>query len=172
MTDSIQQHEHEWHTQLIAPHRSVTLSEAFLDTLIAEWNDDNVTALVLIGSYARGDATVYSDVDLIRFVYSVPQGKHHTQYLYRDGYLLNLSTRTIAQYRERFTRPEEAFFVVPTIRKARILLDKEGSFLQLQQEAQAWTWEPLQAAANAYASEIMMAQTESVHKILRALSLS
>jgi hypothetical protein len=57
------------------------------------------------------------------------------------------------------------------MREARILLDKEGNFQALQQEAQAWAWEPLQHAANEYASEIMMVQTEIVHKILRALSL-
>src|SRR5437870_1653284 len=67
--------------------------------------------------------------------------------------------------------PERAIFVVPSVREARILLDKEGAFCALQQEARVWTWEPLQADANSFASNVLMAHTEYVHKILRALLL-
>ncbi len=45
--------------------------------------------------------------------------------------------------------------MVPSVREARILLDKEGAFCALQQEAKVWTWEPLQAEANYYASNVL-----------------
>ena len=143
------------------------LPDEFLSTLVAELNNDDVTALALVGSYAHGTATLYSDVDILRFVREVPE--RTKQYTYFQGRLIGISTRTIEQYRKRFTHPEEAIFVVPGIRESRILLDKEGKFAELQQEAQAWTWEPLQVDANFYAGEIMMVQTEIVHKTLRAL---
>ena len=53
--------------------------------------------------------------------------------------------------------PERAIFVVPSVREARILLDKEGAFCALQHEAKVWTWEPLQADANYFASNVNIA---------------
>jgi predicted nucleotidyltransferase len=148
---------------------SASLSDEFLSSLVTELDNDHVTALALTGSYARGNATAYSDVDVLRFVRERSERTKH--YVYRHGRLIGISTRTFDQYRQRFTLPEEAIFVVPALREACVLLDKEGEFTQLQQEAQAWTWEPLQAAANYYAGEMMMGQTEIVHKTLRALIL-
>ncbi len=164
MTNSTPQHEH---IQLNTSHIVSFLSDEFLSLLVDELNTENVTALALVGSYAHGDATPYSDIDMLCFVHEAPERTR--RYVYRDGRLIGISTRTIAQYRKRFTVPEEAIFVVPSIRDARVLLDKEGALAALQREAQAWTWEPLQASANYYAGEVMMIQTESVHKILRAL---
>ena len=127
-------------------HVVSSLSDEFLSLLVDELNNENVTALALVGSYAHGDATPYSDIDVLCFVHEATERAR--RYVYRDGRLIGISTRTIAQYRKRFTIPEEAIFVVPSIRDARVLLDKEGALAALQQEAQAWTWEPLQAAAN------------------------
>jgi predicted nucleotidyltransferase len=148
---------------------SSVLSDEFLSDLIAELDNDNVIALALVGSYARGNATLYSDVDVLRFVREVPE--RTKQYIYRHGHLIGISTRTFGQYRKRLTAPEEAIFVVPSIREAHVLLDKEGEFARLQQEAQVWTWEPLQATANDYASYVLMVQIEIVHKTLRALMM-
>jgi predicted nucleotidyltransferase len=148
---------------------SSVLSDEFLSDLIAELDNDNVIALALVGSYARGNATLYSDVDVLRFVREVPE--RTKQYIYRHGRLIGISTRTFGQYRKRLTAPEEAIFVVPSIREAHVLLDKEGEFARLQQEAQVWTWEPLQATANDYASYVLMVQIEIVHKTLRALMM-
>jgi predicted nucleotidyltransferase len=148
---------------------SVSLSDEFLADLIKELDNENVTVLALIGSYARGDATVYSDVDVQQFVREVPERTKH--YFYFHDHLVGISIRTFEQYRKRFSMPQEAIFVIPSIRQARVLLDKEGEFARLQQEAWAWIWEPLQASANYYAGEVLMVHTEIVHKALRALSL-
>jgi predicted nucleotidyltransferase len=145
------------------------LSEKLLSNLVSELNNENVTALALVGSYARGNATEYSDIDIIRFVRKSPE--HTKEYIYRHDRLIGISTRTFEQYRKRLTVPEEAIFVVTSIREARVLLDKEGEFAKLQQEARVWRWEPLQVAANFFAGELMMIQTEIVHKTLRALML-
>lgn len=148
---------------------SVSLSSEFLAHLVANLDNENVASLALIGSYSHGNATPYSDVDVLQFVREVPERTKH--YFYFDSLLIGVSTRTFEQYRRRFLVPEEAIFVVPSIRRARVLLDKEGEFAKLQHDAQVWTWGPLQADANYYAGEILMVQTEIVHKTLRALSL-
>ena len=44
------------------------LEDAFLARLIEEYDTPQVTGFALAGSHARGDATRYSDIDLLRFV--------------------------------------------------------------------------------------------------------
>jgi predicted nucleotidyltransferase len=172
MTDSASQHEPVRHTQGPVFGAASTLSDTFLARLVAELDDETVTAIILHGSYARGDAMPpYSDVDLVRVLKDFPGHKEQKRYIYRDGYLLSISTRPLSLYRERFTLPQWAIFIVSGIREARILLDKEGAFRKLQQEALAFRWEPLQAAADTYASQMLMEETEIVHKTLRALLL-
>lgn len=149
-----------------------SLSGEFLSTLVSDLDSETVTALILHGSYARGEAIVpYSDVDLVRIVQETPKRIEHKQFLYRNGYLISISTRPISVYRERFFVPEKAIFTVPGVREARILLDKDGAFQILQKEAQLWRWEPLQARADEYAGQLLVGQTEIVLKILRALML-
>ena len=155
------------------PRFSASLSSEFLCRLISQLDDDTVRAIILPGSYARGEAlSPYSDVDLVRIVREMPDRKEQKRFIWFDGYLISISSRPLSVYRESFAIPEKAIFVVPGIQEAHILLDKDGSFSTLQQESKAFQWEPLQEAADMYASQIMMEQAEIVLKILRALSLS
>jgi predicted nucleotidyltransferase len=152
--------------------KNLSLSDEFLAKLIVELDSETVRAIILHGSYARGNALpLYSDVDLVRIVQESPAHLEQKRFIYRDGYLLSISSKPLSVYQRQFTQPEKAIFVVPSVREARILLDKDEGFRTLQQEACAWTWEPLQAAAGAYVSQLMVEQTEIVFKALRALIL-
>ena len=155
-----------WHTQVNEPQGVAEVSDAFLARLVSELDNEQVTAIVLKGSCARRQETLYSDVDLTVFVRTEPD--RSLQRFYREKRLISISTQTLEHYRKRFLVPQEAIFVVPGTREARILLDKAGLFNKLQQEARDWTWEPLQEAANRYAREIMQEQTEIALKALRA----
>src|SRR6266550_1500094 len=152
-------------------HPSVSLPNEFLAKLIGELDNDTVTAIILHGSYVRGDARPpYSDVDLVQILRETSDQKPQKQFLWYDGYLLNLSSRPLSAYREWLTMPQEAIFRVSTIRQAHILLEKEGTFRAFQQETlDNWKWEPLQLAANAYASQLLLEQSEIILKILGAL---
>ncbi|HYT36981.1 MAG TPA: nucleotidyltransferase domain-containing protein, partial [Ktedonobacteraceae bacterium] len=44
------------------------LSEEFLNALVIELNNDNIVGIILGGSYARNEATPFSDVDIACFV--------------------------------------------------------------------------------------------------------
>lgn len=148
------------------------LPDEFLSNITAELNEDGVTAIILHGSYVRGEAfPPYSDVDLVRITQKNVTHYEEKQFFYREGRLLSISSRPISVYRKRFTQPEKAIFAIPGVREARILLDKNGEFQKLQQEAWEWTWEPLQGMADVYASQLMVGQTEIVLKLLRALTL-
>jgi predicted nucleotidyltransferase len=144
------------------------LPDEFLGALLAEIDGDDVVGVLLGGSYARGDATPFSDVDLARFVPDAV-GPCPKRYTYRDGRLVSIATKTVAAWRTEFTRPERAIIAVPSLREARILLDKDGSLSALQWEAMAFTWAPLQVAADNFASYVVMDSAEWVHKILGAL---
>jgi predicted nucleotidyltransferase len=154
----------------IEPLPSTSLPHAFLSKLIPEIDDEEVTAIILHGSYARGDAIPpYSDVDLVRILYETPERKQQKRFIWYDGYLLNLSSRPLSIYKDWLTIPQEAIFRVSTIRDAHILLDKDGAFHAFQQEALHWRWEPLQEAANRYASQIIVELSETVLRTLGAL---
>lgn len=147
---------------------SVSLSDEFLNTFIKELDSDEIVGIALGGSHARDDATPYSDVDILCLVQDVvkPGPKRYT---YQNGHLMSIATKTIADLRRDFTRPESAFITVPSTRTLRILLDKDGSLARLIQDARDFTWEPLQEAANVRVRSMMMISTEVVHKMLGIL---
>lgn len=152
------------------PSAPSTLPEEFLTSLLPQLDDNTVTAVILHGSYARGEARPpFSDVDLVRILRETPDRKQQKQFIWHGGYLLNLSSRPLSIYRDWLTIPQEAIFRLSTIRDARILLDKEGSFRAFQQETLHWKWEPLQDAANAYASRLLVELTEVVLRTLGAV---
>lgn len=171
MADSLPEKEVQTRSDLHISQILSSLPEGFWDRMVAELDNDDVTAIFLHGSYARGEATPYSDIDLVRLVKEESEQSQRRQYIYREGYLVSIATRPLSTYWQWFTMPERAIFVVPGILEARVLLDKVGAFNILQQRARAFRWEPLQEAANYYASQLILEQTEIVHKTLRALLL-
>src|SRR5207248_1461030 len=50
--------------QVNEPSNVADVSDEFLTGLVSELDNDNVSAIILKGSCARGDETSYSDVDL------------------------------------------------------------------------------------------------------------
>lgn len=151
-----------------APMKAMALSETALQSLVTEIDGDDVTAIILGGSYARGEATAYSDVDFLRLVREESQ-RQPKRYFYRGSYLISVPTRTIAYYQASITKPEVAIWVVPSLRECKILLDKEGAFAAFQDSLSFFRWEPLQAKADAWASDMLMLYAEFVHKALGAL---
>lgn len=144
------------------------LSEALLAILTAELDGDDVTGLVLGGSYARGDAGPYSDVDLapiIREGRPVPPKR----FFYRDGLLGSVSPRTLARWRAAMYAPETAIYALPSIREVRILLDKDGSIADLKREARGLTWDALQPEANRAAARAVFLAVEDAMKTFAAL---
>src|SRR6266699_21092 len=139
------------------------LSDDYLNRLVVELDNDDIVGIILGGSYARNEATQFSDVDIACFVRDLikPPPK---RFIYRDGRLLSVGYRTVAEIRSELARPERAIFIVSGFR--RVLLDKDGSVCRLMREIETFDWGPLQEAANSYTSFGMMLAAEQVHKIL------
>jgi predicted nucleotidyltransferase len=148
--------------------KTSNLSETLLQTIVAEIDSDDVIAIILGGSYARGEATAYSDVDFARLVRTPPQGKKK-RYFYRDGRLISFVTWTLGFIEESTTKPELAIWRVPGLRQARILLDKEGLFEAFQRSLIDFRWSTLRAKADTWASDHLMLYAEFVHKALGTL---
>lgn len=146
-----------------------TLPAGFLEALAAELDGPDVAAVVLGGSFARGAATTFSDVDLAP-IYREGAPLPPKRLFWRDGWLVSVSPKTVAAWRERLFQPEWAIFLVPSAARLRILLDKDGAIAAFVAEAQAFRWGPLQPAADTFAGDMLMFSAENALKLLGALA--
>ncbi len=146
--------------------KAAALSDTFLNALVAELDNDDIVGITLGGSYVRGEATAYSDVDIACFVKDEVE-LPPKRFLYRDNLLVSIGTKTVAGVRNDLLKPEKAILFVSGLH--RVLLDKDGSVTRLVQEIEAFRWEPLRNAADRYASFRVMALAERVHKVLGEL---
>ncbi len=145
-----------WHT---------LLSHTFLQALVAELDADQIRGIILGGSYARGDATPYSDVDLACFV---PDSFRplRKRFLYREGHLMSIALKTLAGAQQQLQDPYQALWIVPSFQQARVLLDKDGSMRQLKQLVESFAWEPLRTEAIEVAGSLLAGDAEFIHKLL------
>lgn len=111
--------------QHLSSHSSTeSLSDTFLEDLVAEVDNEHIRGIVLGGSQARGDATPYSDVDLACFVTDTfrPLRK---RFMYRDGHLISISLKTLEGVKQQLTDPYQALWIVPSFRETRMLLVRQ-----------------------------------------------
>ncbi|MCU0514367.1 MAG: nucleotidyltransferase domain-containing protein [Anaerolineae bacterium] len=144
--------------------------EPWLQQLVQQLDDDNTMAIILAGSYARGEFTAFSDVDLICYVKKLPAEKERYTLRYFGDRLVSISFNSITAERRKLTRPETAIWAVPGLRQSRVLLDKEGIFRALQHSAYQFAWDAdMQRLADDYASENLVGFAEEAHKIMSGL---
>lgn len=147
-----------------------SLPPPLIESITAELSDEETAGIVLGGSYARGDANPFSDIDFAPFLREgAPPRKK--QLSYRDGYLVSISYKTVAGVMSDIKLPNRAIWVVNGFKGARVLLDRDGSVARLLREIEAFDWEPLQQAANDYAGASLAGSAEAVHKLLGDLSI-
>ncbi len=146
-----------------------SLPSQLIESITGEVANEEIAGVVLAGSYARGEATRYSDIDIAPFLREgAPPRKK--QLFYREGYLVSISYKTVAGMRADLSLPNRAIWVVNGYRGARVLLDRNGTIQALMREIEAFRWEPLQHAANDYAGASLAGSSEAVHKLLGYLS--
>jgi hypothetical protein len=124
--------------------------------------DQGASAVVLVGSHARGDAHPESDIDL----HAIGQGPEYTLARH-SGHLVSITWMTEAQHRATFDDPYAVGGAVPAWRTAVILADPLGIAASLQQEAHGWTWERIgDERIDAAAAEGIYGLAEEVHKLM------
>ncbi len=148
-----------------------TIPESFLQKIVAQLDDENTIGITLAGSFARGEGSRYSDIDLHRYVHRVPETKVEADsFRLVDGFLISVHTYTIEDETAGLRDPHRAIWVVPGLRHARILLDKDGSLTRLVESAKAFRWSDLEPAADAMVSWQLCNLAEEVYKILDGLA--
>jgi len=148
----------------IQEQQIVSLSDEFLHELVQELDHEDIVGITLGGSYARGTATRYSDVDLACF-WREGLRPPPKRFMYRQGKLISIKMTSVAELHEMLKRPQAVILFVSGRR--RVLLDKDGSVARLQEEIEVFRWEDLQSAANENVSLWMMLKAEDVQKVLR-----
>jgi hypothetical protein len=148
------------------------LTDSFLQSLVAQLDDENTIGFTLAGSHARGDGGSYSDVDIHHYVLKMPVSAAERYFLRcRGDYLVSVTVVTLEAENASLRDPGKAIWAVPGLRQERILLDKDGSIAALKEIAAKTTWEQLQTAANEYASWKLCCYAEEINKILAGLAL-
>jgi hypothetical protein len=149
----------------------LTFSAPFVQFALERIDSPHVIGVGIVGSYARGQESKYSDVDFDIFVSKLPENPYERYTLrYWDGKLISLKYTLLDDERSALTDPRRAIWAVPGLRGMRILIDKDGSMSALQGAAQDFNWSSLQSAANEIAAEEVMGNAEEVHKILNGLA--
>lgn len=136
------------------------------DRLARELIAEGADAVVVAGSYARGDAGPESDLDLL----AVGKESYLPRLDVRDGLLVSMSSQPPALHRESFELPELVCEAVPGWRQALVLHDSKGLADDLVREARLWTWDPLARRCDEWVAEEVTARAETVHKLASTLA--
>ena len=148
----------------VQEQQAVSLADEFLHELVQELDHEDIVGITLGGSYARGTATRYSDVDLACF-WREGLRPPPKRFMYRQSKLISIKMTSVTEIREMLKRPQSAILFASGIH--RLLLDKDGSVARLLAEIEAFRCEDLQVAMNAHVSLLMMLTAEDVQKVLR-----
>jgi predicted nucleotidyltransferase len=147
------------------------LSDLFIQSALEQIDSPDVIGVGIVGSYARGQESKYSDVDFDIFVSKLPENLYDRYTLrYWNNKLISLKYTLLDDERAALSNPRRAIWAVPGLRGMRILLDKDGSMHALQHAVQEFDWSPLQPIADEFAAEEIIGNAEEVHKILNGLA--
>ena len=148
----------------------MTLTDPFVKSTLERIDSPDVLGVGIVGSYARGQESKYSDVDFDIFVSRMPDNEYDRYTLrHWDGKLVSLKYTLLDDELAALGDPRRAIWAVPGLRGMKIVLDKNGSLSELQKMAQKFDWTLLQPAADEFAGEMVMGNAEEVHKILNGL---
>ena len=132
--------------------------------LAPELDPGGRAAVLLAGSWARGDAHEGSDVDL----WVVGRRVRETS-LERGGRLISVSFTTAAEERRRMRSPARWGGAIPGWRTARILRDPGGVADRIRADARRFRWRSVRRVRDRYLAEQLAGWAEEVAKLLRAL---
>src|SRR5512144_1948012 len=99
----------------------MTLTDSFIHSLIERIDSPDVVGISIGGSYARGQESQYSDVDMDIFVRRLPDNPYDLYTLrYWDDKLVSLKYILPEDERNALTDPRRAIWAVPGLRGMKI----------------------------------------------------
>jgi hypothetical protein len=149
---------------------TVVLPDSFIPSLLTEIVNPETLGVTMAGSFARGQGSRFSDVDLQLYVAEKPRGLIGSL-VFRQwkGIPVSVHYDTLEDERAKLSRPWQAIWAVPGLRQALVLHDPSGAVARLKQAALDFEWAPLQPLADQFASLELSSSAEEVYKILGGL---
>ena len=148
----------------------MSVPELDCDTLARRFVDDDTLALLLVGSYARGEACRSSDIDLARHVAADVEHGAIVCSIDEAGRMVTVKTLCAARQAAALTDPGAAVWQVPTLRDAVILFDRDGTAAGLIDRARTFSWDDLSEAADRHVAAEVAAYAEEALKISGGLA--
>ena len=131
----------------------MSLADPFIQSVLQKIVSPHVIGVGIVGSYARGQESKYSDVDIDIYVNKPPANPYDRYTLrYWEDKLVSLKQTLLDDERAALTNPRRAIWAVPGLGGMKILLDKDGSIAALQKAAYEFDWSSLQPAADEFAA--------------------
>ena len=146
----------------------MTIVTLDLPRIIAALDVPGTRGLSLMGSFARGEETSWSDVDVHRYATTAPERVSEACWI--DGRLVRTVTTTAEREAAELERPEVAVRAVLPLGYMPILVDRDGDLARIQERARAFDWSALRARALAWAWSRVAKDAENVLKLRAAPS--
>jgi Nucleotidyltransferase domain len=141
---------------------------AVVDALTPRLVRQGARAVVLAGSWARGDAHRHSDIDL--WVVGGTR-RPRSRSLLRAGSFVTIAWSSEASERAKFRDPRTVGGWVPGWRHARLLYDPQRLAARIRERARAFRWRALERACDRWVAEQIAGWGEEALKLLRARSV-
>lgn len=137
--------------------RALQVSNAFSRRLIGQ----GAQAVVLFGSWVRGNAYTESDIDIL----AIGRGPHYRLERYQN-FLISVSWASVRQVLQAFKDPSRVGGVIPAWGNAIVIYDPEGIANKLKQKAREWRWDSLGKNVDRWVSEELTGYAEEVHRLI------
>ena len=144
-----------------------------LERLIAEQAaalaQSGAEAVVLHGSFSRGQAHHLSDIDLTPLSADPNAGPPHHVEQHSDRMFV-ISWRTPSAVQSSYRDPAQLGAAVPAWRSATALYDPRGVAAELIEEAKRWSWNTVSEAVDAYVADGLVGLAEEVYKVVAGIT--
>jgi hypothetical protein len=140
-------------------------ARAVVDTLASSFAKRGAKAVVLGGSWARGDPHCESDIDL--WVFGLRAG---SEILWRDSFVVTVGKTTEPAERRKLRTPPYVGGSVPGWRVATPIHDPQGIARRLKSEARAFRWERISQTCDRWVARQTVGWGEEAIKLVRALA--
>ena len=134
----------------------MTLSSSFIQSVLERIDSSDVVGAGIVGSYARGQESKYSDVDFDIYVSKLPDNVYDRYTLrHWDDKLVSLKYVLFDDEHDALKNPRRAIWVAPGLSEMKIILDKNGSLTELQKAARRFDFSLLQSKADEFAAGLV-----------------
>ena len=138
--------------------------------LVEEYSSlSEVEAIILTGSYARGDFNEYSDLDIIIFYNQIDSISAPYTLEYIENHLISLFKSTIKEWEQQLIRPETLISIYYAIADSLVLYDPNRRFRDFQETLSQNPWRICEQERVTFLNSEAVGFIEEVHKILAGL---